>query len=181
MQRMVGVQQLHGTAGNRNSQYNTYDNRDDPGLEVRNRRGSTGSYSKRRYDQLVRSIDRRNSTWNWHKLYNAEYKYDDNILRRLTDGGCTTATRTAVIATINTIPTITGTTPGSRCGTGVVVLSATASAGTINWYAASTGGVLTGNWHKLYNAEYKYDDNILRRCNGWWVYDSDKDSSNSDG
>ncbi len=39
-----------------------------------------------------------------------------------TDGGCTTATRTAVIATINTIPTITGTTPGSRCGTGTVIL-----------------------------------------------------------
>ena len=29
-----------------------------------------------------------------------------------TDGGCTTATRTAVIATINTIPTITGYDPG---------------------------------------------------------------------
>ncbi len=61
-----------------------------------------------------------------------------------TNSGCTTATRTAVIATINTIPTITGTTPGSRCGTGVVVLGATASAGTINWYAASTGGASIG-------------------------------------
>jgi len=46
-----------------------------------------------------------------------------------------------------TAPTITGTTPGSRCGTGTVGLSATASAGTISWWAASTGGtaLATGN------------------------------------
>jgi len=61
-----------------------------------------------------------------------------------TNNGCTTATRTAVIATINTIPTITGTTPGSRCGTGTVVLGATTSAGTINWYSTSTGGASLG-------------------------------------
>ncbi len=73
---------------------------------------------------------------------------------------CAAASATYTL-TVNAVPTITGTTPGSRCGTGVVVLGATASAGTINWYAASTGGVLTGNWHKLYNAEYKCDDNLL--------------------
>jgi len=61
-----------------------------------------------------------------------------------TSNGCTTAGRTAVVATVNTIPSITGTTPGSRCGTGTVVLGATASAGTINWYAASTGGSSLG-------------------------------------
>jgi hypothetical protein len=61
-----------------------------------------------------------------------------------TNNGCTTSTRTAVIATVNTIPTITGTTPASRCGTGTVVLGATASAGTINWYEASSGGVSIG-------------------------------------
>lgn len=37
-------------------------------------------------------------------------------------------------------PTITGTTPGSRCGTGTVTLGAMASAGTINWYDVETGG-----------------------------------------
>ncbi len=58
-----------------------------------------------------------------------------------TNASCTTASRTAVIATINTLPTITGTTPASRCGTGSVTLGATASSGTINWYAASTGGI----------------------------------------
>ena len=58
--------------------------------------------------------------------------------------GCTTATRTAVVATITPIPTITGTTPGSNCGPGAVTLGATASAGLINWWAAAVGGVSLG-------------------------------------
>jgi hypothetical protein len=41
-------------------------------------------------------------------------------------------------------PIITATTPGSRCGPGTVTLGATASQGTINWYAASTGGASLG-------------------------------------
>ena len=57
-----------------------------------------------------------------------------------TNNGCTTGTRTAVVATIKPIPTITGSTPGERCGPGTVTLEATASAGTLNWYAAATGG-----------------------------------------
>ncbi len=61
-----------------------------------------------------------------------------------TENGCTTASRTAVVATVNAIPTITGTTPASRCGTGTVTLGATASAGTINWYAAAAGGASLG-------------------------------------
>lgn len=60
-----------------------------------------------------------------------------------TNTGCTSA-RTAVIATISVVPTITGTTSGTRCGTGTVTLSATGSAGTLNWYAASTGGTVLG-------------------------------------
>ncbi len=60
-----------------------------------------------------------------------------------TNTGCTSA-RTAVVATISAVPTITGTTPGTRCGTGAVTLSATGSAGTLNWYAASTGGAALG-------------------------------------
>ncbi|MFV8322475.1 choice-of-anchor D domain-containing protein [Flavobacterium sp. LS2R12] len=42
--------------------------------------------------------------------------------------------------TVNATPTITSTAPGSRIGSGTVVLGATASAGTISWFAASTGG-----------------------------------------
>jgi len=45
-------------------------------------------------------------------------------------------------------PTVVSVTPGSRCGSGNVTLSATASEGaTISWYTASTGGsaIATGN------------------------------------
>ena len=61
--------------------------------------------------------------------------------------GCVSASRTAVLATVNTVPTVASTTAGSTCGTGTVTLNATASSGNINWYAASTGGtsLSTGN------------------------------------
>ncbi len=39
-----------------------------------------------------------------------------------------------------TNPTITATTTGYACGFGSVTMTATASAGTINWYASATGG-----------------------------------------
>ncbi|RKN78321.1 hypothetical protein D7Z94_19000 [Ulvibacterium marinum] len=45
---------------------------------------------------------------------------------------------------IEPIPTITSTTPGSRCGSGTVDLAATASGGIINWYTAATGGSSIG-------------------------------------
>jgi hypothetical protein len=61
-----------------------------------------------------------------------------------TSGGCTTASRTPVTATINIVPIITSTTPGSVCGSGTVTLGATTSVGTINWFAASTGGSSLG-------------------------------------
>jgi uncharacterized protein (DUF2141 family) len=58
--------------------------------------------------------------------------------------GCSASSRVSVLATVNQIPTVASTTPNSRCGTGSVSLGATASAGTINWYAASTGGASLG-------------------------------------
>jgi hypothetical protein len=48
------------------------------------------------------------------------------------------------IEEVCTPPSITGTTPASRCGTGTVSLGATASSGTLNWYAASSGGSSLG-------------------------------------
>lgn len=57
--------------------------------------------------------------------------------------GCSSA-RTVVIATVNPVPTITGSTPGSRCGAGTVSLSAIPSAGGINWFTAATGGSSIG-------------------------------------
>ncbi|RXM45934.1 hypothetical protein BOW55_15115, partial [Flavobacterium sp. YO12] len=58
--------------------------------------------------------------------------------------GCTSAVRTKVTATVNTTPTITSTTPRSGCAGETVILSASASAGTINWYSNVTGGISLG-------------------------------------
>jgi PKD repeat protein len=55
------------------------------------------------------------------------------------NGVCSSA-RSAVTATVNTTPSITATTPATRCGAGSVNLSVTASTGTVFWYSASSGG-----------------------------------------
>jgi gliding motility-associated-like protein len=58
------------------------------------------------------------------------------------DAGCPNS-RKEVIATVNTTPSITQTnTPKTRCGSGTLTLSATTSAGTVNWYSQLTGGTL---------------------------------------
>ena len=55
--------------------------------------------------------------------------------------GCVSAARTAVTATVNTLPTVLTTTPSYVCVSGTTVLSATTSArAKIDWYAASSGG-----------------------------------------
>ncbi|REH00321.1 T9SS type B sorting domain-containing protein [Flavobacterium aquicola] len=60
------------------------------------------------------------------------------------DAGCPNS-RKEVIATVKTTPSITITnTPATRCGQGTVTLSATATAGTINWYSQN-GGSIVGN------------------------------------
>lgn len=53
--------------------------------------------------------------------------------------GCTASTRTAVLASVNSIPTISGSNVES-CGPGSVTLTANPSAGTVKWYDAATGG-----------------------------------------
>ena len=62
-----------------------------------------------------------------------------NYYVEVSQNGCTSV-RTLVVATINAIPSITSTTPASRCGTGTVTLGAAASAGTISWFANASGG-----------------------------------------
>ncbi|MGN6647508.1 MAG: beta strand repeat-containing protein [Cytophaga sp.] len=59
----------------------------------------------------------------------------------------TTATSSAVVITVNNIPTITNVVPAARCGTGAITLSATPSAGSVVWYTVSANGisVYTGN------------------------------------
>jgi hypothetical protein len=68
-------------------------------------------------------------------------------ITNLASGGTTPNNCSSVISannstslTVNALPTITSTAPDSRIGSGTVVLGATASAGTISWFAASTGG-----------------------------------------
>jgi hypothetical protein len=52
--------------------------------------------------------------------------------------------------TVNAIPTITPVFNAGSCGGGSVVLKATASAGTINWYAAATEEFLYQQFYNLY-------------------------------
>jgi gliding motility-associated-like protein len=60
------------------------------------------------------------------------------------DEDCSTGIRTPITATINAIPTVTVAAPASVCGQGTATLTATPSAGTVNWYSAATGGTPLG-------------------------------------
>ena len=62
-----------------------------------------------------------------------------NYVVYITEGYCNVSLSFTVSGPC-TPPSITNTTPGTRCGTGTVTLEATASAGTINWYDVETGG-----------------------------------------
>lgn len=78
--------------------------------------------------------------------YTPPENYDGIITLTLTtdaSGPCGAVSSTRSL-TVNTVATITGTTPGVRCGAGTVTLGATASSGVINWYSASTGGTSLG-------------------------------------
>jgi trimeric autotransporter adhesin len=57
---------------------------------------------------------------------------------------CGNGTPRTLAVTSNALPTILTTTPGSRVGTGSVNLGATASSGTISWFAGANGGVALG-------------------------------------
>ena len=61
------------------------------------------------------------------------------------NGTCVSAARTAVTATVTANPTISGSVAGSRCNNGTVEIQATASAGTIDWFTASSGGSSIGS------------------------------------
>jgi hypothetical protein len=65
--------------------------------------------------------------------------------------GCISPSRVLVTATINGIPSTPTGTNVTRCGSGSVLLSATAGAGeTIDWYSASTGGTLLSSGSTSY-------------------------------
>ncbi|MFD0779607.1 PKD-like domain-containing protein [Flavobacterium myungsuense] len=75
-------------------------------------------------------------------------------------GGCSSTF--TITVTVNPLPTIT-TTPGSRCGTGVVTIEATANPGTINWYSAATAGTL------LASGTFKYTTPSISSTTSYWV------------
>jgi hypothetical protein len=60
-------------------------------------------------------------------------------------GGCGAVTTAIGTITVIALPTITGTTSNSRTGAGSLTLGATASLGTVFWYANSTGGSSLGS------------------------------------
>lgn len=60
-------------------------------------------------------------------------------------GTCGTATSTTVVLSVTAIPSITGTTPGTRCGVGTVVLGATGTGAAVNWYADVNATVYLGS------------------------------------
>ena len=67
---------------------------------------------------------------------------------RNSTAGCLSVTRTAVTATVNSVPSAPAAGNNSRCGTGTVTITATPSAGeTIDWYDSPSGGtlLLSGN------------------------------------
>ena len=69
----------------------------------------------------------------------------NNNFKAVVSCGVTPIATSSTAALTVATPTVTGTTPGSRCGFGTVTLGATGSAGTtLNWYAASTGGTSLG-------------------------------------
>ncbi|HLN96382.1 MAG TPA: T9SS type A sorting domain-containing protein, partial [Flavobacterium sp.] len=59
--------------------------------------------------------------------------------------GTCVSNRVPVVATITAVPNVVSSTGGIRCGTGTVVLSAAASAGTLNWYNVASGGTILGS------------------------------------
>jgi len=67
-------------------------------------------------------------------------KYYKVLVKNEAGTTCTEAVKTIVVNT----PTITGTTPGTRCGIGTVVLGATGTGGTLTWYSSPNGGTPLG-------------------------------------
>jgi len=97
-------------------------------------------------------------------------KETTNYYASANDGSCTTATRTLVKATINAIPVVT--VPKSTvpvCSGSSGILEATASVGTITWFAQATGGTAlgTGNsftTHEIFDETTFYAEAVNNGC-----------------
>jgi gliding motility-associated-like protein len=74
---------------------------------------------------------------------------DTTFYAEADNSGCLTASRTPVLATVLSLPTVSVTTPVSICGPGAATLTGVPSAGTIDWYDAPTGGNLIGTGNTI--------------------------------
>jgi gliding motility-associated-like protein len=63
--------------------------------------------------------------------------------------GCTSASRAVVNVIVTPLPTVTAGAAAAICGQGSAALTATPSAGTVNWYTAATGGNLIGTGNSI--------------------------------
>ena len=141
----------------------------------------TGSHSKCGNDQLVCSLDRRHLSWNGYELYNAEYQYNYDILRRCNgwwvydsnEDGCN---RYNQYYTYDN-----GYDPRIKMRHRYGYTGSYSKRRYDQLVRSRFGRGLPWDRYELYNTKYQYNYYILCRCNGWRLYDSDKDSSNSDG
>ncbi|MEQ9063071.1 MAG: hypothetical protein RIE58_02780 [Vicingaceae bacterium] len=85
---------------------------------------------------------------------------------------CSSSSRLPITATINTVPSITGTSYGSTCDSGTVTLAATASSGSLNWFTASTGGSSVGSGSP-------FTTPVLYSTTGFYVEASDSNCNSS--
>ena len=81
------------------------------------------------------------------------------VLITNTTSGCS---NTANVNVTYSNPSLTSTTPGARCGAGTVVLSATGTGNTLNWYNVANGGTL------LYSGA-SYTTPTISTTTNYWV------------
>lgn len=98
------------------------------------------------------------------KVYQTETIQIDSV----SDAVCSTSITNSVSITVTTLPTISGT-GDERCGTGNIDLTASTSAGTINWYNDLLGGVSQGtgttfNIPSLANTTTYYAQSFANGC-----------------
>jgi hypothetical protein len=101
------------------------------------------------------------------------YNFYNNLLLWIQEMGIAqTYPRMEVIAT-KTLPTITSTSTAAVCDSGTATLRATASAGTINWYRSSTGGIPLGS-----GTSFTTQVLLQRQLIMWMPYQMDKPNTN---
>lgn len=106
--------------------------------------GGTGSYTYQWQSSSNNSswsnVGGTSSTYSPSNLTSSTY-----FRRQATSGSCGTENSSSILITVTANLTISGSTTGARCNSGTVVIQATASAGSIEWFTASSGGSSIGS------------------------------------